>query len=775
MLKSFLQSTGQILQRYAHFFVAALVAAGVIWVLGISSTTAAWYSGGGESWGQRIKITIDADQVDSNLTDFPVYVDLSDLPVDFHTNVASDGGDIRIATADGETEVPREVVSYDAGSDAGELHFKAPLLSSTTDTVFYIYYGNAAATDYADIGSYGRNAVWSDYVGVWHLQESVNNVSDGYADSTGNGNDGTGNSMALSEISGQIGVGQDFDGAADYIRIDDSASMDEPNINNVTSLSMWVKKNSIGGTPQDYVFSKGDNAYALIHGFSSNLFEFYGGSSLRFDAGNVADTTWNHIVTTFDGSTDEGNGYKNGVRANSVEAASLQSANNFDGAIGAMINNSNNDILHFEGKIDEARVRSDAVSADWITAEYTNQSTPSTFYTVGSQEEQNTAPTASDDSASTEEDTAVTINVLSNDTDPESDTLSVDSATTPADGSVVVNGDDTIAYTPDSEFSGTDTFDYTVSDTGGLTDTATVTVTVEAAASGGGLDAYADNLAAVFSTRLAISTYSDALIRIRRSSDDAETDVYPDTDGYVSLASEVGVGGSLETWIGSDTAYVTTIYNQSGATNAVQATTANQFIIIDAGTLSTGDNGKAAFEIAESSNHMIAAVSRTQPDAAWVRGKPNELAGNNYAMEGGSSGSRRGVIYVNDEYTTISSTAFFTGITVGLDEHVLYALFNGSDSQGGVNATYVDGNAGSGAADEITLGNYRDPASGYAYDGYIQEWILWDGVPTDAKRDDVHSNLQTFAGVSNFESEPESGRSMIEIRGGEIRGGVEFR
>ncbi|NBB96533.1 MAG: hypothetical protein GVY16_12465, partial [Planctomycetes bacterium] len=82
------------------------------------------------------------------------------------------------------------------------------------------------------------------------------------------------------------------------------------------------------------------------------------------------------------------------------------------------------------------------------------------------------------DSATTGQDTAVTIDVLANDSDPNAgDVLTVDSVTQGASGSVTNNGSD-VTYTPDAGFTGTDTFDYTVSDGNGGFDTATVTVTV---------------------------------------------------------------------------------------------------------------------------------------------------------------------------------------------------------------------------------------------------------------------------------------------------------
>ena len=89
----------------------------------------------------------------------------------------------------------------------------------------------------------------------------------------------------------------------------------------------------------------------------------------------------------------------------------------------------------------------------------------------------NDPPVAVDDSATTPENTAVTIDVLNNDSDADGDTLTVDSVTQGAHGSVI-NNDDDVTYTPDSGFSGTDSFTYTVSDGNGGTDTATVTVTV---------------------------------------------------------------------------------------------------------------------------------------------------------------------------------------------------------------------------------------------------------------------------------------------------------
>jgi hypothetical protein len=82
----------------------------------------AWYD---NDWGYRVKVTVQSSQIDSDLSNYPVYVDLNDLPAGFHSNVNSDGGDIRVTKSDETTEVAREVVFYTAASDTGKLFFKA--------------------------------------------------------------------------------------------------------------------------------------------------------------------------------------------------------------------------------------------------------------------------------------------------------------------------------------------------------------------------------------------------------------------------------------------------------------------------------------------------------------------------------------------------------------------------------------------------------------------------------------------------------------------------
>ncbi len=91
----------------------------------------------------------------------------------------------------------------------------------------------------------------------------------------------------------------------------------------------------------------------------------------------------------------------------------------------------------------------------------------------------NVQPMAADDTAMTDEDTAVTIPVVANDTDPEGGTLSAPTiAAAPSHGQAAVQTDGTITYTPAPDYHGPDAFTYTVSASVHQSAPATVFVTV---------------------------------------------------------------------------------------------------------------------------------------------------------------------------------------------------------------------------------------------------------------------------------------------------------
>jgi hypothetical protein len=82
-----------------------------------------------------------------------------------------------------------------------------------------------------------------------------------------------------------------------------------------------------------------------------------------------------------------------------------------------------------------------------------------------------------DDEVSTNENVAVTVNVLANDSDPDDDPLAVTSVT-PGRIGITNNGGGSVTYRPNSGFAGADSFTYAIADGRGGAATATVRVTI---------------------------------------------------------------------------------------------------------------------------------------------------------------------------------------------------------------------------------------------------------------------------------------------------------
>lgn len=74
--------------------------------------------------------------------------------------------------------------------------------------------------------------------------------------------------------------------------------------------------------------------------------------------------------------------------------------------------------------------------------------------------------------------------------------------------------------------------------------------------------------------------------RVRRSSDNAQTDVLLEESGQITTSSLVSAGGTLSTWASTNTIYATKWYDQTGnGYDALHGTTSAQPILMDSGSL----------------------------------------------------------------------------------------------------------------------------------------------------------------------------------------------
>lgn len=340
-----------------------------------------WYD---TSWKYRKKITVDHTKVSSSLTNFPVYLDLSTLGTDFFSKVESSGGDIRITTSDGTTEVAIEVVAIDTGGNTGEVHFKAPSLSSTTDTVFYVYYGNASASAYSASATYGSQNVWdSNYKGVWHLSGNFN-------DSTANGYNLTATGSP-GDTTGKLGNAKSFVATTKYASIA-NASSTGLNITGSLTIESWCYPTDLAGAwGHNYVLARRsgspDSGY-FINSSSGSFPVFYlsGISTVNYTGTHaLTSSAWNFLVGVYDQTNSIVKLLVNTLKdqATSVTGTLVAATNPLDLAL-----NSNNSAEGFDGNLDEIRISNIARSENWLTTQYNNQNSASTFYTIGSQETQ---------------------------------------------------------------------------------------------------------------------------------------------------------------------------------------------------------------------------------------------------------------------------------------------------------------------------------------------------------------------------------------------------
>jgi hypothetical protein len=260
---------------------------------------------------------------------------------------------------------------------------KVPSLSSAANTDLYLYYGNAAATNQQDAVN-----VWdANYKGVWHLRESGSGAAGEFKDSTANANHGQGGAGTAAKVptqtTGQIGFGQSFDGGDLIIK---SSPVGMPAIDAAQSFSFWFRFPTSNPTAfQNFVVTANattgaaNQAMAGLDASGSMGMTQWGGA-ITVQSLPPAAGVWRHLAWTWDGTTHRL--YLDGAQV-ATSATALQIGSPSDVIFGSY------DTVPDEplnGLLDEVRISSGARSPGWISTEYNNQNSPSTFYSVAAEE-----------------------------------------------------------------------------------------------------------------------------------------------------------------------------------------------------------------------------------------------------------------------------------------------------------------------------------------------------------------------------------------------------
>ncbi|MDD3774291.1 MAG: hypothetical protein PHW50_03375, partial [Patescibacteria group bacterium] len=256
----------------------------------ISTRSASWYDA---NWPYRQKITIDHTKVGTGgVTNFPTLLSGDSMSPSFWTRVKSDGADIRIATSDGTTLTNHELVTgFSTTTKSMELWFLAPSLSSDTDDIFYIYYGNATAT--APEASWAQG-VWSaaGKGAVWHLGSDA---ALSLSDSTANTNTLINNGGAPA-VAGKISGGVQTD-AGKYLSIASPVGTPTNGGTMLETTELWF---SLTANADQVIWARGsaaagNHATRWLKYTGSNTIG-YGSEARTKTFAFTYNTNWHHLI-----------------------------------------------------------------------------------------------------------------------------------------------------------------------------------------------------------------------------------------------------------------------------------------------------------------------------------------------------------------------------------------------------------------------------------------------------------------------------------------------
>ncbi len=330
----------------------------------------------------RKKYTVNHTKVGSTLTDFPCVLKLAADSV-VGANIDSNGYNFRITSSDGTTTLPYERKNFaNPGSACTvQLYFKAPSLSSSVDTDFYLYYKSASPSDGAD-----PTNVWdSNFKAVYHLEETPTGSAGDVLDSTSNANHGTsaGSMNSGNQVTGVAGEGLSFNGTSQTIALPQGIGSYPITIEGwfkttTTTGELAICGANVGGDSGIHLGLYNDNAQNLTYQ-SGTLDRLTSGAAYSSGVAYQAAAVWVSATERYvylNGVQSGGTGRTNFASVPTNNDTMQIAAVKYAGSLGNWM----------PGSLDEVRISNVARSADWIAATYSNLLDYSNFATLGSEE-----------------------------------------------------------------------------------------------------------------------------------------------------------------------------------------------------------------------------------------------------------------------------------------------------------------------------------------------------------------------------------------------------
>jgi hypothetical protein len=284
--------------------------------------------------------------------------------------LSSNGYDL-ILTSDSacSSKLNWETNKYDPVAGTWVVWFKQPVLSHSTNTTVYVCYGNPAIVTQQTPST---SAVWnSNYLGVYHLDSLT-------ADSTSNANTLTiPNATYITQTSGGI-IGGAAHLASTYPLQAPAAVLSGANKGTV---SMWVNTTGpANSTPYRFGWEQDSNFLDFFNTLNPVQVGWQIGSTdHRFNTStaSISTSVWHYLAYTWDQTVPAQFAYIDGVQVGTSTTAFTIPTPTSIFAIGGLAN------YNMLGNVDETHFSNIALTAGWLATEYANQSSPSTFYSVG--------------------------------------------------------------------------------------------------------------------------------------------------------------------------------------------------------------------------------------------------------------------------------------------------------------------------------------------------------------------------------------------------------